>query len=81
MYAAPVTSNVFVEIPITATRRREVYILCGLWSCSAQSCSYSRHKLFVPSGRARAITQGGEERIKICYVQSCLAQSCSDSFT
>ena len=30
-----------------------------VWSCSAQSCSYSRFTLFMPSGRARAITQDG----------------------
>ena len=35
--------------------------------------------LFVPSERARASTQGGEEQIKIYYVQSCSAQSCSGS--
>ena len=35
--------------------------------------------LFVPSERARASTQGGEERIKIYYVRSCSAQSCSGS--
>ena len=36
-------------------------------------------ELFVPSEKARASTLGDEERIKIYYVQSCSAQSCSGS--
>ena len=36
-------------------------------------------KLFVPSERIRASTLGDVERIKIYYVRSCSAQSCSGS--
>ena len=36
-------------------------------------------KLFVHSERARASTLGDVERIKIYYVRSCSAQSCSGS--
>ena len=36
-------------------------------------------KLFVPSERIRTSTLGDVERIKINYVRSCSAQSCSGS--
>ena len=36
-------------------------------------------KLIVPSGRIRANTLGDEEQIKIYYVRSSSAQSCSSS--
>ena len=78
MYAAPVTSNVICwDANHSHLEERSSYIV---WSCFAQSCSYSRLTLFMPSWRARAITQGGEEQIKIYYVRSCSTQSCSDSF-
>ena len=78
VYAALVTSNIFRwDAHHGHLTERSLYIV---WSCSAQSCLYSRFTLFVPSGRARAIIQGGGEQIKIYYVRSCSAQSCSDSF-
>ena len=36
-------------------------------------------KLFIPFERIRTSTLGDVERIKIHYVRSCLAQSCSSS--
>ena len=36
-------------------------------------------KLFIHFERTRTITLGDVERIKIYYVQSCSAQSCSGS--
>ena len=69
MYAAPVTSNVICWDAHHS--HLEEGSFCIVWSCSAQSRSCSRFKLFVLSGRIKAITQGGEERIKIYYVWSC----------
>ena len=65
MYAAPVTSNVIREMPATATWRREIWLF-------GSELFVSRFTLSVPSGRARAITQGGGEQIKIYYVWSCI---------
>ena len=54
-------------MPTTTFWRREVQYV---WSCSAQSFSYSNVKLFVPSGRIRVITQytrrGGADQIVTC---------------
>ena len=67
--------TLFVEMPATVTKRREVYILYGAVRLRAVR---TVDKLFVPS--ERTIMQGGEEQIKVCYVRGCSAQCCSDSF-
>ena len=66
-------------MPTTATWRREVLTLFG--AVLFRAVRTVKIMLFAPSERARASTQGGEEGIKIYYVQSYMAQSCLGSLT
>ena len=54
LYAAPVMSNVIHWDAYHSHLEERSF--CTVWSRSAQSCSCSSFTLFVPSGRARAIT-------------------------
>ena len=65
LYAAPVACNMSLKRLPCSHCCLEERSFNAVWSCLAQSCSYSNVTLFVQSGRMRAITQGELERIKI----------------